>query len=170
VNPTAITRIGPYRSTAAPETMLPITAPMPYRASSHISARVSPAGASPAQRLYAGEPYRISTMGSPPVAARRAFQCGGGAGMAVLIDPPNWPGPRGLLWSHLVSDVSLDELHGFAERLQVPRRAFDRDHYDVPETVYERAVMLGAEPVSSRILVVRLTAAGLRRRKTRQPG
>ncbi|MFC4585207.1 DUF4031 domain-containing protein [Sphaerisporangium corydalis] len=87
--------------------------------------------------------------------------------MTVLIDPPNWPGPRGLLWSHLVSDTSLEELHSFAELLGTPRRAFDRDHYDVPETVYERAVGLGAEPVSSQTLVKRLTAAGLRRRRTR---
>ncbi|GGL07071.1 hypothetical protein Sme01_12070 [Sphaerisporangium melleum] len=85
--------------------------------------------------------------------------------MAVLIDPPAWPGPRGLLWSHLVSDVSLDELHAFAARLGVPPRAFDRDHYDVPETVYEQAVALGAEPVPARTLVRRLTDAGLRRRR-----
>ncbi|MFO7251159.1 MAG: DUF4031 domain-containing protein [Actinomycetes bacterium] len=90
--------------------------------------------------------------------------------MAVLIDPPNWPGPRGLLWSHLVSDCSLEELHEFAARLGAPRRAFDRDHYDVPETAYARAIALGAEPVSSRELVRRLTAAGLRRRRLRQPG
>ncbi|MFG1821804.1 DUF4031 domain-containing protein [Microbispora bryophytorum] len=87
--------------------------------------------------------------------------------MAVLIDRPNWPGPRGLLWSHLVSDSSLEELHAFAGLLGVPVRAFDRDHYDVPETVYDRAVVLGAEPVGSRELVRRLTDAGLRRRKTR---
>ncbi|MET8142404.1 DUF4031 domain-containing protein [Sphaerisporangium sp. NPDC005288] len=85
--------------------------------------------------------------------------------MTVLIDPPNWPGPRDLLWSHLVSDISLDELHAFAAELGVPPRAFDRDHYDVPETVYDRAVALGAEPVSSQTLVKRLIAAGLRRRR-----
>ncbi|GGK87306.1 hypothetical protein Ppa06_52360 [Planomonospora parontospora subsp. parontospora] len=89
--------------------------------------------------------------------------------MSVLIDPPAWPGPRGLLWSHLVSDSSVEELHDFAARLGVPPRAFDRDHYDVPETVYERALALGAEAVSSRELVARLTAAGLRRRKVRRP-
>ncbi|MGJ6961626.1 DUF4031 domain-containing protein [Streptosporangium sp. G11] len=89
--------------------------------------------------------------------------------MSVLIDPPNWPGPHGLLWSHLVSDNSTGELHAFAELLGAPRRAFDRDHYDVPETVYERAVALGAEAVSSRELVTRLIASGLRRRKVR-PG
>ncbi|GII02036.1 DUF4031 domain-containing protein [Planobispora takensis] len=87
--------------------------------------------------------------------------------MSVLIDPPDWPGPRGLLWSHLVSDSSVEELHAFAELLGVPPRAFDRDHYDVPETVYERALTLGAEAVSSRELVARLIASGLRRRKTR---
>ncbi|MFE3454782.1 DUF4031 domain-containing protein [Nonomuraea sp. NPDC059194] len=87
--------------------------------------------------------------------------------MTVLIDPPNWPGPRGLLWSHLVSDSSLAELHAFAARLGVPERAFDRDHYDVPETVHSRALALGAEPVTSRELLARLIAAGLRRRKRR---
>ncbi|MEV4563287.1 DUF4031 domain-containing protein [Nonomuraea sp. NPDC049419] len=87
--------------------------------------------------------------------------------MTVLIDPPHWPGPRGLMWSHLVSDDSLDELHDFAGRLGVPPRAFDRDHYDVPETVHAQAVELGAEAVSSRELLQRLIAAGLRRRKRR---
>lgn len=85
----------------------------------------------------------------------------------MLIDPPNWPGPRGLMWSHLVSDASLEELHDFALLLGVPRRAFDRDHYDVPETVHARAVELGAEAVSSRELLSRLIGAGLRRRKLR---
>ncbi|MGI5272310.1 DUF4031 domain-containing protein [Nonomuraea sp. CA-218870] len=85
--------------------------------------------------------------------------------MTVLIDPPQWPGPRGLMWSHLVSDASLDELHAFAGRLGVPGRAFDRDHYDVPETVHAFAVSLGAQAVSSRELLQRLIAAGLRCRK-----
>lgn len=87
--------------------------------------------------------------------------------MSVLIDPPIWPGPRGLMWSHLVSDSSLDELHDFAVLLGVPTRAFDRDHYDVPETVHARAVELGAEFVSSQELLRRLIASGLRRRKRR---
>ncbi|MFI6599705.1 DUF4031 domain-containing protein [Nonomuraea sp. NPDC050536] len=87
--------------------------------------------------------------------------------MSVLIDPPIWPGPRGLMWSHLVSDSSLDELHDFAVLLGVPNRAFDRDHYDVPETAHARAVELGAEFVSSQELLRRLIASGLRRRKRR---
>jgi hypothetical protein len=84
--------------------------------------------------------------------------------VTVLIDPPRWPG-RGRLWSHLASDVSLAELHAFAEALGVPRRAFERDHYDVPSTRYAPALALGAQPVSSRELVERITRAGLRRRK-----
>jgi hypothetical protein len=87
--------------------------------------------------------------------------------MSILIDRPNWPGPRGLLWSHLVSDHSYAELHAFARLLGVPPRAFDRDHYDVPETVYERAIRLGAEPVSSRELVSRLRESGLRNPRRR---
>jgi hypothetical protein len=87
--------------------------------------------------------------------------------VSLLIDRPNWPGPRGLLWSHLVSDHSYEELHEFARLLGVPERAFDRDHYDVPETVYDQAVLMGAEPVSSRELVLRLRASSLRSPKRR---
>lgn len=77
-----------------------------------------------------------------------------------------WPG-RGRLWAHLVSDVSFSELHAFAELLGVPRRGFDRDHYDVPAPLVPVAVWLGAAPVSSRVIVARLHAAGLRRPKHR---
>ena len=82
----------------------------------------------------------------------------------MYIDAPTWPG-HGRLWSHLVSDVSYAELHDFAAGLGLPPRAFDRDHYDVIAERYESAVAAGAMPVSSREIVARLTAAGLRRRK-----
>jgi hypothetical protein len=84
--------------------------------------------------------------------------------VTVLIDPPTWPG-HGRLWSHLVSDTSYAELHAFAERLGVPRRAFERDHYDLVEDRYAAALAAGARPVSSRDIVAALHAAGLRRRK-----
>jgi muramoyltetrapeptide carboxypeptidase len=86
--------------------------------------------------------------------------------MTLLIDPPNAEG-HGRMWSHLASDASYDEVHAFARTLGIPERGFDRDHYDVPAEWYERVVAAGAEPVTSRELVGRLVAAGLRRRKTR---
>ncbi|MEQ7128924.1 DUF4031 domain-containing protein [Actinopolymorpha sp. B11F2] len=84
--------------------------------------------------------------------------------MTLLIDPPVWPA-RGRSWSHLVSDVSFEELHEFARRMGVPERGFHRDHYDIPEERYDEIVAAGAHPVTSRELVARLVAAGLRRRK-----
>lgn len=72
---------------------------------------------------------------------------------------------RGRLWSHLASDSSLVELHAFAAAAGVPERAFERDHYDVPSELYDALVVAGATPVSSRELVARLVAAGLRVRK-----
>ncbi|OIK04023.1 DUF4031 domain-containing protein [Streptomyces monashensis] len=86
--------------------------------------------------------------------------------MTLYIDPPTWPG-HGRLWSHLVSDVSYDELHAFAATLDIPVRAFDGDHYDVPERRYADVVAAGAVEVSSRTVVRLLHASGLRRRKRR---
>ncbi|MEV7079410.1 DUF4031 domain-containing protein [Streptomyces sp. NPDC093516] len=86
--------------------------------------------------------------------------------MTIYIDPPTWPG-HGRLWSHLVSDVSYDELHTFAARLGVPRRAFERDHYDIPAQRYADVVAAGAVEVSSREVVRLLHGSGLRRRKGR---
>lgn len=89
--------------------------------------------------------------------------------MAILVDPAVWPW-RGRVWAHLVSDISYDELHEFAGRLGLPRRAFQGDHYDVPAAVRDRAIGFGAEPVPARELVARLTGAGLRRPKGRAHG
>jgi hypothetical protein len=91
--------------------------------------------------------------------------------MAVLIDRPMWPAHE-MLWAHLVSDSSLDELHAFAAAHGIPRRGFDLDHYDVPATRYDELVAAGAVPVTNRQLVTRLQASGLRvsqkqRRSTR---
>ena len=81
--------------------------------------------------------------------------------MAILIDAPRWPA-HGRLWSHLVSDRSLDELHSFARAHDLPRRSFDLDHYDVPDAAFDRLVAGGAEFVSGGDLVRRLIASGLR--------
>lgn len=84
--------------------------------------------------------------------------------MAILIDNAHWPN-HGRMWCHLVSDHSLEELHAFARHLGIPERGFDRDHYDLPESMRERAVALGALAVESRELMHRLRASGLRHRK-----
>ena len=87
--------------------------------------------------------------------------------MTVLIDEPIWPF-RGELWCHLVSDVSYDELHAFVQgELGIPRRAFQGDHYDVPEELHDIAIAAGAQAVGGRELLSRLMAAGLRRKKPR---
>lgn len=81
--------------------------------------------------------------------------------MTVLVDDPRWPA-HGRLWAHLVSDESLDELHAFARAQDLPVRAFDLDHYDVPEDAVARLIAAGAVHVGGKELVRRLIASGLR--------
>ena len=81
--------------------------------------------------------------------------------MTVLIDQPIWPA-HDTLWGHLVSDQSLEELHAFAAAAGIPRRGFDRDHYDFPQHKYDELVALGATPVTVRQMVTRLRGSGLR--------
>ena len=79
----------------------------------------------------------------------------------ILIDPPLWPN-HGRRWSHLVSDTSLAELHDFAARAGLPARAFDLDHYDVPDERHDDLVAAGAVAVDAHELIRRLRASGLR--------
>jgi hypothetical protein len=81
--------------------------------------------------------------------------------MSVLVDVPMWPA-HGRLWAHLVSDTSLEELHAFAARAELPSRSFDLDHYDVPEERIPALLALGAQAVSAHELTRRLIASGLR--------
>lgn len=82
-------------------------------------------------------------------------------GVAILIDDARWPA-HDRLWAHLVSDSALAELHAFADAQGIPSRAFDLDHYDVPEDALPRLIAAGAEHVSGHELVRRLIASGLR--------
>lgn len=79
----------------------------------------------------------------------------------MLIDEPIW-WFNGRRWSHLVSDVSYDELHAFAQQAGIPRRGFQGDHYDVPEERFDELIVAGASLTSSRDLLRRLRGAGLR--------
>ena len=76
--------------------------------------------------------------------------------MSIFIDPPVWPA-HGTVFSHLISDTSLAELHDFAAKTGISPRAFDADHYDVPAYRYEGLVRAGAREVSgsqlTRILI-----------------
>ncbi|MEX2324439.1 MAG: DUF4031 domain-containing protein [Nitriliruptoraceae bacterium] len=82
--------------------------------------------------------------------------------MTILVDTPKWQW-RGRKWAHLVSDTSYDELHTFASELGLRREWFQGDHYDIDVQLRYTALARGAEEVTSRELVQRLRAAGLRR-------
>lgn len=81
--------------------------------------------------------------------------------MTVYIDTPLWPA-HNTVFSHLISDSSLYELHTFAQLHGIHPRAFDLDHYDVPERLYDPLVSAGAQPVSGSQLVRVLSSSGLR--------
>ncbi len=81
--------------------------------------------------------------------------------MTTYIDPPTWPA-HGTVFSHLISDTSLRELHALAASAGISIRAFDQDHYDVPAHRYEDLVSRGAVPVSGRELTRVLLRCGLR--------
>ena len=82
--------------------------------------------------------------------------------MTILVDACTWP-HRGGLWCHLVSDASFDELHAFARRLDVPRAAFQGDHYDLDEPTRAKAIAQGAVPCDGREIIAALRESGLRR-------
>ncbi|WP_344838906.1 DUF4031 domain-containing protein [Nonomuraea dietziae] len=72
---------------------------------------------------------------------------------------------QGLLWSHHTGQtdtVTSRTLHArFAALRGCGEQAYDRDHYDVArDRSTSRAVALGAEPVSSRELLSRLSDRG----------
>jgi hypothetical protein len=81
--------------------------------------------------------------------------------VTILIDEARWWW-RGRKWCHLVSDVSYDELHAFADAAGIPRRGFQGDHYDIPEEHRDDLIAAGAVVVESRELLRRLRSAGLR--------
>ncbi len=70
--------------------------------------------------------------------------------MTVYIDDAVHPW-RGERWAHLMADT-LAELHALAAQLGLPRRAFQNKasgaHYDVPLSLREQAIALGARPIS----------------------
>ncbi len=70
--------------------------------------------------------------------------------MSVYVDDAVHPW-RGQRWAHLMADT-LPELHAMAERLGIPRRAFQNKtsgaHYDVTAELRLEAIRLGAVALS----------------------
>lgn len=70
--------------------------------------------------------------------------------MSVFVDDAvhAWRGER---WAHLMADT-LVELHAMAQRLGIPRRAFQNKtsgaHYDVTAQLREQAIAYGAIAIS----------------------
>lgn len=81
--------------------------------------------------------------------------------MTVLADTPRWP-RHGMLWGHLISDASLEELHAAAARCGLTPRAFDLDHYDWPESAHGDLEAAGVRFVSAGELTRALLRSGLR--------
>ena len=81
--------------------------------------------------------------------------------MTVYADTPRWP-RHGMLWGHLISDTSLEELHEVAARAGLPPRSFDLDHYDWPAAARDSLVEAGVVFVGDGELTRILIASGLR--------
>ena len=78
----------------------------------------------------------------------------------ILIDRL-LPGRRPLGGGHMVSSVSVEELHAFADRIGLPRSRFrgtrrGHPHYDLRINLRGRALMYGAREVDTRTLVRRM--------------
>jgi len=81
--------------------------------------------------------------------------------VTVYADTPRWP-RHGLLWGHLISDISLEELHEVADRAGLPPRSFDLDHYDWPTSARDALAAVGVRFVADGELTRILIASGLR--------
>jgi hypothetical protein len=89
--------------------------------------------------------------------------------MAILIDTAIWPW-RDWLWCHMISDTSVSELKEFAQKMGIPERGFQGDHFDLPDHMRSIAIEHGAREVSSREILQALYAAGLRQPPSERHG
>jgi hypothetical protein len=91
--------------------------------------------------------------------------------MAVLVDElREYPYVRWTVkhWCHMVSDTSFEELHAFAASLGIPHERFQRDHYDLPPQLRERAVQQGAQEVTISDLAQRMSGPRGERNRARR--
>jgi hypothetical protein len=88
--------------------------------------------------------------------------------VTVYADTPRWP-RHGLLWGHLVSDSSLEELHRVAASAGLHPRSFDLDHYDWPASARDGLERAAVTFVGNKELTRILRASGLRIPAVRRP-
>lgn len=81
--------------------------------------------------------------------------------MTIFVDQCRWF-YKDHRWCHMVSDVSIEDLHRFAAHLGLSIRGFHADHYDLQQHVREVAVSHGAIEVTSREVVTVLIQSGIR--------
>ena len=63
-------------------------------------------------------------------------------------------------YCHMISDVSISDLHHFALKIGISRQWFHKDHYDLREGDRMKAIVAGAKEVSSREIVKILNRHG----------
>lgn len=64
--------------------------------------------------------------------------------MSIYIDSPKKRKGKYHLWSHMVSDTSLEELRLFAWEMNLRRSHFKKDHYEFSSRKYDEAIQRGA--------------------------
>lgn len=72
----------------------------------------------------------------------------------IYVDPLHLYTGKRILYAHMVSDVSIEELHAFALKIGVKRHFFHRgNHYDIKEHEHPIAIAAGAQLVTAKELV-----------------
>ena len=70
--------------------------------------------------------------------------------MTVYVDTMQAPF-RGMLMCHMIADTE-HELHAMAAAIGMPRKRYQRDHYDIPMDMKELAMRNGAREIGMREL------------------
>ncbi len=71
----------------------------------------------------------------------------------IFVDKPRQWNNRRKLYSHMISDTSIKDLHEFAKVCGIKKHWFHKNHYDLREHEYLVAVDLGATVISTKEIV-----------------
>ena len=64
--------------------------------------------------------------------------------MSIYISSPKKRKGKYHLWVSMVSDMSLEELRTFAQKMNLRRSHFKKDHYEFSSRKYDEAIRRGA--------------------------